>query len=44
MRTAFQMIRERYWSNDKIDSYRIAAMAIGIEKISLSIQERGVYP
>lgn len=44
MRTAFQTIRERYWGNDKIDSYRIAAMAIGIEKIALSIQERGVYP
>ena len=44
MRDAFQQIRDRYWSHDTIDSYRIAAMAIGIEKIALSIQERGVYP
>jgi len=44
MRDAFQQIRDRYWSHDNIESYRIAAMAIGIEKIALSIQERGVYP
>ncbi len=44
MRMAFQQIRDRYWSNDKIESYRIAAMAIAIEKISLSFQDRGVYP
>ena len=44
MRDAFQQIRDRYWSHDKIESYRIAAMAIGIEKIALSIQDRGVYP
>jgi glutamate dehydrogenase (NAD(P)+) len=44
MRDAFQQIRERYWSHDKIESYRIAAMAIGIEKIALSYQDRGVYP
>lgn len=44
MRNAFQQIRERYWSHDKIESYRIAAMAIAIEKIALSYQDRGVYP
>jgi glutamate dehydrogenase (NAD(P)+) len=44
MRMAFQQIRDRYWSHDKIESYRIAAMAMAIEKIALSIQERGVYP
>ncbi|MEE8128228.1 MAG: glutamate dehydrogenase, partial [Nitrospinaceae bacterium] len=44
MRIAFQQIRDRYWSHDKIVSYRIAAMAMAIEKIALSIQERGVYP
>jgi glutamate dehydrogenase (NAD(P)+) len=44
MRDAFQQIRDRYWSHEKIESYRIAAMAIGIEKIALSYQDRGVYP
>lgn len=44
MREAFQHIRDRYWSRDNIESYRIAAMAIAIEKIALSFQERGVYP
>jgi glutamate dehydrogenase (NAD(P)+) len=44
MRDAFQQIRDRYWSHDKIESYRIAAMAIAIEKIALSYQDRGVYP
>ncbi len=44
MRMAFQQVRDRFWSNEKIHSYRIAAMAIAIEKIILSIQERGVYP
>lgn len=44
MREAFQSIRERYWSNDKIDGYRTAAMAIAIEKIATSYRELGVYP
>ncbi|MDH5458325.1 MAG: glutamate dehydrogenase, partial [Nitrospinota bacterium] len=44
MREAFQHIRDRYWSSDKIESYRIAAMAIAIEKIAISYQDRGVYP
>jgi glutamate dehydrogenase (NAD(P)+) len=44
MREAFQQIRDRYWSNDKIESYRIASMAIAIERIVLSYQDRGVYP
>ena len=44
MRDAFQQIRDRYWSHEKIESYRIAAMAIGIEKIAISYQDRGVYP
>ena len=44
MRDAFQQIRDRYWSHDNIESYRIAAMAIGIEKIVISYHDRGVYP
>ena len=44
MREAFQQIRDRCWSHDKIESYRIGAMAIAIEKIVLSYQDRGVYP
>lgn len=44
MRESFQAIRERLWSNDKIDSYRTAAMAISIEKIATSYRELGVYP
>jgi len=44
MRIAFQHIRERYWSNDRIDSYRIAAMALAIEKIHTSYRVMGVYP
>ena len=44
MRDAFQQIRDRFWSHDKIESYRIAAMAIAIEKVAISYQDRGVYP
>jgi glutamate dehydrogenase (NAD(P)+) len=44
MRKAFQDIRERYWSNDKIDSYRTAAMALAIEKIATSYNTMGIYP
>ncbi len=44
MRKAFQDIRERFWSNDKVNSYRIAAMAISIEKIYASYKSMGVYP
>ncbi len=44
MREAFQQMRELYWANDKIDSYRISAMALAIEKVSTSYQELGVYP
>ena len=44
MRKAFQDIRERYWSNDKISSYRTAAMAIAIEKIHTSYATMGIYP
>ncbi len=44
MREAFQQIRDRFWSHEKIESYRIAAMAIAIEKIAISYQDRGVYP
>ncbi len=44
MRKAFQDIRERFWSNDKVDTYRIAAMAISIEKIYASYRVMGVYP
>lgn len=44
MRKAFQDIRERYWSNDKINNYRTAAMAIAIEKIHTSYATMGIYP
>lgn len=44
MREAFQQMRELYWANDKIHSYRIAAMALAIEKIAVSYREMGVYP
>jgi glutamate dehydrogenase (NAD(P)+) len=44
MRMAFQAIRERYWSRDNVSSYRIAAMAIAVEKIANSVMEQGVYP
>jgi glutamate dehydrogenase (NAD(P)+) len=44
MRKAFQDIRERYWANDKIDSYRTAAMALAIEKIATSYATMGIYP
>ena len=44
MRKAFQDIRERYWSNEKISSYRTAAMAIAIEKIHTSYATMGSYP
>ena len=44
MRKAFQDISERYWSNDKISSYRTAAMAIAIEKIHTSYATMGIYP
>jgi len=44
MRKAFQDIRERYWSSDKIDSYRTAAMALAIEKIATSYNTMGIYP
>jgi hypothetical protein len=44
MRIAFQGIRERFWSNEKVGSYRIAAMAISIEKIYNSYRLMGIYP
>ncbi len=44
MREAFQHMREFYWSNDNVHSYRISAMALSIEKIAISYQEMGVYP
>lgn len=44
MRKAFQDIRERFWSNDKIVNYRTAAMALAIEKISTSYGTMGIYP
>ncbi len=44
MREAFQNMREFYWSNDKVHTYRISAMALSIEKIANSYQEMGVYP
>jgi len=44
MREAFQQMREMFWRKDTIHSYRIAAMALAIEKIAISYQELGVYP
>ncbi len=44
MREAFQAIRERFWTNNQIESYRIAAMAIAIEKVADAFREMGVYP
>ena len=44
MRKAFQEIRGRYWSNEKIASYRTAAMALAIEKIYTGYRTMGIYP
>jgi len=44
MREAWQAIRARFLTNDDIHSYRIAAMAIAIEKIHNSYRTMGVYP
>ena len=44
MRMAYQEVRERFWSRDDVPSFRIAAMAIAIEKIANTVQELGVYP
>jgi glutamate dehydrogenase (NAD(P)+) len=44
MRKAFQEIRDRYWANNNIDSYRTAAMALAIEKIYTSYRTIGIYP
>ena len=44
MRKAFQDIHECYWSNEKINNYRIAAMAIAIKKIHTSYATMGIYP
>ena len=44
MRKAFQEIRGRYWSNQKIPNYRTAAMALAIEKIYTGYRTMGIYP
>ena len=44
MRNAFQAIRERYWKEKKIKSYRTSAMSISIEKIYERYNTMGVYP
>jgi glutamate dehydrogenase (NAD(P)+) len=44
MRIAFQQIHERYWTEKTIESYRVAAMAISIEKIYNSYRIMGIYP
>ncbi|CAI2717209.1 Glu/Leu/Phe/Val family dehydrogenase [Nitrospina watsonii] len=44
MREAFQHMREYFWRHENVESYRIAAMAIAIEKIANSYLEMGVYP
>ena len=44
MRQAFQEIRERYWKEKKVKSYRISAMSISIEKIYERYSIMGIYP
>jgi glutamate dehydrogenase (NAD(P)+) len=44
MRIAFQQIHERYWAEKNIASYRVAAMAISIEKIYNSYRIMGIFP
>ena len=44
MRKAFQEIRERYWTHDKIHNYRTAAMVLAIEKIYTAYRAMGIYP
>ncbi|MFQ5451626.1 MAG: Glu/Leu/Phe/Val dehydrogenase [Nitrospinaceae bacterium] len=44
MRKAWQEIRGRYRSGKKIGNYRVAAMAIAIEKVYTSYRTMGVYP
>ena len=44
MRQAWQKIRERFLSHDEINSYRVAAMSLAIEKIHTSYRTMGVYP
>ena len=44
MRNAFQEIRERYWKEKKVKSYRTSAMSISIEKIYERYSIRGIYP
>ena len=44
MRNAFQAIRERYWKEKEIKSYRTSAMSISIEKIYERYNTMGVYP
>ena len=41
---AFQEIRNKYWSNEKITNYRTAAMALAIEKIHTAYRTMGIYP
>ena len=44
MRSAFQEIRERYWGEKKVKSYRTSAMSISIEKIYNRYSILGIYP
>ena len=44
MRNAFQEIRERYWKEKKVKSYRTSAMSISIEKIYERYSIMGIYP
>lgn len=43
MRNAFQEIRERFWSDDAVSDYRLAAYIIAMEKISRSYIDIGIY-
>lgn len=42
MRTAYQNIREIYWSNDNVPDLRTAAFRMAIEKIALAYMEMGL--
>ena len=42
MRTAYQNIREIYWSNDNVPDLRTAAFRMAIDKIALAYIEMGL--
>ncbi|UCE08167.1 MAG: glutamate dehydrogenase, partial [bacterium] len=42
MRTAYQEIREMYYSNKKINDFRTAAYVVALEKVTQSYIEMGI--